>query len=32
MSLSRDDLADLQADRGDMLRYLRREIYGARAA
>lgn len=28
--LSTDDLADLRADRGEMLRYLRQEIYGAR--
>jgi len=31
MSLSADDLADLRADRGEMLRYLRQEVYGARA-
>ena len=31
MSLSANDLADLRADRGEMLRYLRQEVYGARA-
>ncbi len=28
MSLSDRDIADLHADRGDMLRYARKEIYG----
>jgi hypothetical protein len=31
LDLSVNELADLRADRGEMLRYLRNEIYGVRA-